>query len=38
MSELTPRQIQLRLLADLLGLAAGAGAWIVVIVLLRDTI
>jgi hypothetical protein len=38
MSNLTPRQVRIRLLAGLLALAAGAGGWIVVVVLLRDTI
>jgi hypothetical protein len=35
---MTPNQFRLRLLAAFLALAAGAGAWIVVILLLRDTV
>ena len=35
---MTPAQIRLRLLAALATLAAGGGAWIIVIVLLRDTV
>jgi hypothetical protein len=38
MSELTPRQIRFRLLAALLALAAGAGAWVIVVLLLQDTV
>jgi len=35
---MTPAQIRIRLLAALLALAAGAAAWILVIVLLRDVV
>ena len=35
---MTPSQIRIRLLAAFLALAAGAGAWIVAIILLRDTV
>ena len=35
---MTPTQLKIRLLAAFAALAAGAGAWIVVILLLRDVI
>jgi hypothetical protein len=35
---MTPAQIRIRLLAALLALAAGAAAWVLVIVLLRDVV
>jgi hypothetical protein len=38
MSELGPGEIRLRLLAALVALAAGAGAWLIAILLLRDTV
>jgi hypothetical protein len=35
---MTPAQIRIRLLAALLALAAGAAAWVLVIVLLKDVV
>ena len=35
---MTPAQIRFRLLAALLAIAAGAAAWVLVIVLLRDVV
>jgi hypothetical protein len=35
---MTPAQIRIRLLAALLALVAGAAAWVLVIVLLKDVV